>query len=58
MPDFTTTLDDLSSYFLCSNDSNGARVGRKSMRGMGMGGIWRAKMGGEVGRARLFLGPS
>jgi|HubBroStandDraft_1064217.scaffolds.fasta_scaffold553298_1 hypothetical protein len=34
----TMTLDDLSSYFLCSNDSNGKRIGRKLNRGMGMRG--------------------
>jgi hypothetical protein len=28
--------DNLSSYFLCSNDSNGIHMGRKLMSGMGM----------------------
>jgi|GEM_PF-3609624 len=40
----TATLDNLSSYFLYSNDSNGVRVGRKLIRGMGIYGIWGAKM--------------
>ena len=31
-------FDDLSSYFLCSNDSNDMRVGRKLIKGMGMHG--------------------
>src|SRR5580704_12374204 len=30
--------DNLSRYFLCSNDSNGVRMGRKLTRGMGMHG--------------------
>jgi hypothetical protein len=34
----TATLDNLSRYFLCSNDSNGVWMGRKWIRGMGMGG--------------------
>jgi hypothetical protein len=34
----TATRDNLSRYFLCSNDSNGVRMGRKLIRGMGMGG--------------------
>jgi|HubBroStandDraft_5_1064220.scaffolds.fasta_scaffold1801581_1 hypothetical protein len=32
----TATRDNLSRYFLCSNDSNGVRMGRKWLRGMGM----------------------
>ena len=34
----TATLDNLSSYFLYSNDSNGRNLGRKLLRGMGMHG--------------------
>jgi hypothetical protein len=34
----TATRDNVSIYFLCSNDSNGARMGRKWLRGMGMDG--------------------
>jgi hypothetical protein len=34
----TATRDNLSRYFLCSNDSNGARMGRKLIGGMGMRG--------------------
>ena len=34
----TATRDNLSRYFLYSNDSNGMRMGRKLIRGMGMGG--------------------
>ena len=34
----TATRDNLSRYFLCSNDSNGMRMGRKLIRGMGMDG--------------------
>jgi hypothetical protein len=34
----TPGRDDLSSYFLCSNDSNGVRSGRKFIRGLGMRG--------------------
>jgi len=30
--------DDLSSYFLCSNDSNRALMGRKLIRGLEMRG--------------------
>lgn len=30
-------FDDLSSYFLCSNDSNGIRMSRKLIGGTGMG---------------------
>ena len=32
----TATSDNLSRYFLCSNDSNGVHPGRKLMRGMEM----------------------
>jgi hypothetical protein len=35
---FTTTLDNLSRYYLYSNTSNDARMGRKLIRGMEMGG--------------------
>jgi len=31
-------FDNLSRYFLCSNDSNGIRMGRKLIRVLGMGG--------------------
>jgi hypothetical protein len=31
-------FDNLSRYSLCSNDSNGMRMGRKLIRGMGMHG--------------------
>ena len=34
----TATRDNFSRYFLYSNDSNGARMGRKLIRGRGMGG--------------------
>jgi hypothetical protein len=34
----TATRDNLSRYLLCSNDSNGVRVGTKLIRGMGMEG--------------------
>jgi hypothetical protein len=34
----TASRDNLSRYFLCSNDSNDGRVGRKLVRGMGMRG--------------------
>jgi hypothetical protein len=34
----TATRDNVSRYFLCSNDSNGVRMGRKWLRGMGMRG--------------------
>jgi hypothetical protein len=34
----TATRDNVSRYFSCSNDSNGLRMGRKLIRGMGMGG--------------------
>lgn len=34
----TAGRDDLSSYFLCSNDSNGLDRLRKLMRGLGMCG--------------------
>ena len=34
----TASRDNLSRYFSCSNDSNGGRMGRKLIRGMGMGG--------------------
>ena len=36
--DFTATHDNFSSYFLYSNDSNGARMRRKLIREMGMRG--------------------
>jgi hypothetical protein len=32
----TASRDDLSSYFLCSNDSNGVRIGRKLISGLRM----------------------
>jgi hypothetical protein len=35
---YTATLDNLSRYFLSSNNSNGVRVERNSIRGMGMEG--------------------
>ena len=35
---FYHACDDLSSYFLCSNDSNGALMGLKLIRGLGMRG--------------------
>jgi hypothetical protein len=34
----TATRDDVSSYFLCSNDSNGMHMRRKSIRGLEMRG--------------------
>lgn len=34
----TARRDALSSYFLCSNDSNHLYLGRKVMKGMGMCG--------------------
>ena len=34
----TATRDNLSKYFLCSNDPNGARMEPKLIRGMGMDG--------------------
>jgi hypothetical protein len=34
----TATCDNLSRYSLCSNDSNGVRMGRKWLGGMGMDG--------------------
>ena len=34
----TATRDNLSRYFLCSNDSNDMRMGRKLLSGMGMDG--------------------
>jgi hypothetical protein len=34
----TATCDNLSRYFLCSNDSNDMRMGRKLLSGMGMDG--------------------
>jgi len=34
----TVTRDDLSSYFLYGNDSNGMLMGRKLIRGLGMRG--------------------
>ena len=36
--DFSATIDYLSRYSLSSNDSNGVRVERNSIRGMGMQG--------------------
>jgi hypothetical protein len=36
--DDTATRDNLSSYFSYSNNSNGERMGRKWIRGMGMRG--------------------
>jgi hypothetical protein len=35
--DFIAGRDDLSSYFLSSNDSNGVPMGRKLIRALGMG---------------------
>jgi len=35
----TVARDALSSYFLCSNDSNGVLMGRKLTGGLGMRGI-------------------
>ncbi len=40
----TAVCDDLSSYFLYSNDSNRMLVRRKLLIGLGMRGNWRSKM--------------
>jgi hypothetical protein len=34
----TASRDNLSRYFLCSNDSNGVRMGPELIKGMGMDG--------------------
>jgi hypothetical protein len=54
----TATRDNLSRYSLCSNDSNGVRMGRKLVRGIGI----RGNLGHENGlgvdsaKARIFFG--
>jgi hypothetical protein len=54
----TATLDNLSSYFLYSNDSNGRNLRRKSLRGMGMHGNLVRENGVCVdpGKLRRFRG--
>jgi len=45
----TVTRDDLSSYFLCGNDSNGVLMGRKLIRGLGMRGNLALENGVRAG---------
>jgi hypothetical protein len=54
----TVTRDNLSRYFLCSNDSNGMWMGRKLIRGMGMRGNLVRENGVCVvpGKARRLRG--
>jgi hypothetical protein len=44
----TAWRDALSSYFLCSNDSNRVYLGRKVMVGMGMRGNLARENGGYM----------
>jgi hypothetical protein len=54
----TATRDNSSRYFLCSNDSNGMRMGRKLARVIGIRGNLVHESGLDAGsaRARIFFG--
>jgi hypothetical protein len=54
----TASCDNLSRYFLCSNDSNGGRMRRKWLRGRGMDRNLVRENGvcARLGQARRFSG--
>jgi hypothetical protein len=49
----TATSDDLSSYFLCSNESNGVGMGCELIRGLGMRGNLVREDGVRMGPAKV-----
>src|SRR5277367_4134144 len=54
----TATRDNLSRYSLCSNDSNGGRMERKLVRGIGIRGnlVHENGLGVDSAKARVLFG--